>query len=270
MAKKRAAAESNKAPPRQKKRKQEASARQMKQKQEAPPNLEPSVDRNRRKRWITSKCSPGYLEEIFSEAKRKGLSVEQKTELEKTPFHEFINMPDFCVSKVFIEVILEQWDIEKGGLQLGDGFAEFLPEHIALLLGIPAYGNKVVWQMGDTTPSVTLETICGGKLSSFKAEKIGKDLVALAGQSGAEEAKQFTRLYLTLLFSSFLFPTSNVRPARELFLYLDDIDSLKTYNWAAAVHTYLTDSIKKAVEKMRTGSEGGICVQGCTAVLLVS
>jgi len=233
------------------------------------PQSEEQKDVKKRVRWCTNRCFSGKLHRMF-----KGLSdlltQEQSNLLMQTKLGHFVNIPDISISMMYIEQILQRWNKEKRGLQLGDEFVSPTISEVAVMLGIPGVGKKVVWMTDDKIVSKSFDEICNGNITQFDSEKLKERLIELAGRPGRDNAIKFVQLYLALVFGLFLFPSTNARPPSGMFKYIDDPSTICTYNWAAAVHFHLLRGLDHASDEIRKGKQGDIYVQGCTAFLMVS
>jgi hypothetical protein len=78
------------------------------------------------------------------------------------------------------------------------------------------------------------------------------------------------RLYIALVFSYFLFPTTSKKVNPSLLPLLDDRANLGTYAWGKAVYDFLVSGLSRAASSMQAKKgRGNLHVQGCTALLQV-
>ena len=78
------------------------------------------------------------------------------------------------------------------------------------------------------------------------------------------------RLYMTLVFGYFLFPTSNKKVSTNLLPLLDDIPKLGSYAWGKAMYEYLICGLNHATtSKKARNNRGNLHIQGCTVLLQV-
>jgi hypothetical protein len=76
------------------------------------------------------------------------------------------------------------------------------------------------------------------------------------------------RLYMALVLSYFLFPTTNKKVNTNLLPLHDDIPNLGSYAWGKAVHEYLVCGLNRAVvSKKAQKNRGNLHIQGCIALL---
>ena len=78
------------------------------------------------------------------------------------------------------------------------------------------------------------------------------------------------RLYITLVLSYFLFPTTSQKVNTNLLPLLDDRANLGRYVWGKAVYEFLVSGLNRAVtSKQAKKDRGNLHIQGCTALLQV-
>ena len=86
-----------------------------------------------------------------------------------------------------------------------------------------------------------------------------------------ENVDDFCRLYILLSFCNFYFPRSSRIITTIPFACLDNLDNLYIYNWGAAVHGFLVQSLNRASE-LYNHQKNNVAMQvsGCVALLQVS
>ena len=78
------------------------------------------------------------------------------------------------------------------------------------------------------------------------------------------------KLYIALVFSYFLFPTTSKKVNPSLLSLLDDRANLGTYAWGKVVYDFLVSGLSRAASSMQAKKgKGNLHIQGCTALLQV-
>ena len=79
------------------------------------------------------------------------------------------------------------------------------------------------------------------------------------------------RLYIALVLSYFLFPTTSQKINTNLLPLLDDKANLGRYAWRKAVYEFLVSGLNHvAASKQAKKDRGNLHIQGCTALLQVN
>ncbi|XP_017437925.1 uncharacterized protein LOC108343975 [Vigna angularis] len=90
----------------------------------------------------------------------------------------------------------------------------------------------------------TLGLGVGGLEVPFDESVVGND---------DSEVDVVCRLYVLVCFVVFFFPRKARYVSNMPCLVLDDLDSLSSYDWSSAVHTYLVDSLNRCNKKLLSG-----------------
>uniref|UniRef100_A0A2N9G5M8 Aminotransferase-like plant mobile domain-containing protein n=1 Tax=Fagus sylvatica TaxID=28930 RepID=A0A2N9G5M8_FAGSY len=78
------------------------------------------------------------------------------------------------------------------------------------------------------------------------------------------------RLYMALVLSYFLFPTTSQKVTTNLLPLLDDRANLGRYAWGKAVYEFLVSGLNRAAaSKQAKKAKGNLHIQGCTALLQI-
>uniref|UniRef100_A0A2N9GDE3 Aminotransferase-like plant mobile domain-containing protein n=1 Tax=Fagus sylvatica TaxID=28930 RepID=A0A2N9GDE3_FAGSY len=162
----------------------------------------------------------------------KSLSEECKSQLQTTPFGWLLNLHcNIEASGRMLEVMVASWNADARAFQVGDRLIPFTLYDIALILGLPVRGEPI-----DCNQS----------------------------HSGG------VRLYIALVFSYFLFPTTSKKVNPSLLPLLDDRANLGTYAWGKAVYDFLVSGLSRAASSMQAKKgRGNLHIQGCTALLQI-
>uniref|UniRef100_A0A2N9I715 Ubiquitin-like protease family profile domain-containing protein n=1 Tax=Fagus sylvatica TaxID=28930 RepID=A0A2N9I715_FAGSY len=162
----------------------------------------------------------------------KSLAEECKSQLQTTPFGWLLNLHcNIEASGRILEVMATRWNADARAFQVGDRLIPFTLYDIALILGLPVRGEPIDWNQSHS----------GG-----------------------------VRLYIALVFSYFLFPTTSKKVNPSLLPLLDDRANLGTYAWGKAVYDFLVSGLSRAASSMQAKKgRGNLHIQGCTALLQI-
>uniref|UniRef100_A0A2N9IRE3 Aminotransferase-like plant mobile domain-containing protein n=1 Tax=Fagus sylvatica TaxID=28930 RepID=A0A2N9IRE3_FAGSY len=171
----------------------------------------------------------------------KSLSEECKSQLQTTPFGWLLNLHcNIETSGRMLEVMATSWNADARAFQVGDRLISFTLYDIALILG----------HLKTTSPERT-------------------QLVTLLTKPSIQVPNR-VRLYIVLVFSYFLFPTTSKKVNPSLLPLLDDRANLGTYAWGKAVYDFLVSGLSRAASSMQAKKgRGNLHIQGCTALLQV-
>ncbi|KMZ65677.1 hypothetical protein ZOSMA_313G00270 [Zostera marina] len=105
-------------------------------------------------------------------------------------------------------------------------------------------------------------------------QKIGvmfRDLANSLANSAVDE-DDVVRLYLCLLFSSFLFTNARCTLRRKIISFIEDLDDIRFYNWAGAVRDVTFSNIDycrtRVLERENGGRAAPVYMMGCPAALM--
>jgi len=86
-----------------------------------------------------------------------------------------------------------------------------------------------------------------------------------------ENVEDFCRLYIILALGTFYFPRSSITINALLFHLLQNVHNLNMFNWGAAVHNFLIQSLNRAaVLYNQQHNTIAVNLSGCVVVLQVS
>uniref|UniRef100_A0A2N9FPX2 Aminotransferase-like plant mobile domain-containing protein n=1 Tax=Fagus sylvatica TaxID=28930 RepID=A0A2N9FPX2_FAGSY len=171
----------------------------------------------------------------------KSLSDQCKRQLRTTPFGWLLNLHcNIEASGRMLEVMLATWNADERAFQVGDKLIPFTLYDVALILGLPVTGEPI-----DCNKSHA-RGVSGGNI----ADRV--------------------RLYMALVLSYFLFPTTSQKVTTNLLPLLDDRPKLGSYAWGKAVYEFLVSGLNHAVaSKKAQKNRGNLHIQGCTALLQI-
>ena len=92
-------------------------------------------------------------------------------------------------------------------------------------------------------PTSHLERLFDGKIWVKKSD-VERILKQLGRTSSSEDEDVCVKLWICLLFTTFLIPDSNCGFPSWLLCYIDDLDMIPSYNWALNIFEVLMDSLE--------------------------
>uniref|UniRef100_A0A2N9HA31 Aminotransferase-like plant mobile domain-containing protein n=1 Tax=Fagus sylvatica TaxID=28930 RepID=A0A2N9HA31_FAGSY len=211
---------------------------------------------------IRHQCSVTKLMEV-----NKSLAEECKSQLQTTPFGWLLNLHcNIEASGRILEVMATRWNADARAFQVGDRLIPFTLYDIALILGLPVRGEPIDWNQSHSGGSV-VEKLLDRHLKTTSPDRT--KLVTLLTKTSIQVPNR-VRLYIALVFSYFLFPTTSKKVNPSLLPLLDDRANLGTYAWGKAVYDFLVSGLSRAASSMQAKKgRGNLHIQGCTALLQI-
>uniref|UniRef100_A0A2N9I6Q6 Ubiquitin-like protease family profile domain-containing protein n=1 Tax=Fagus sylvatica TaxID=28930 RepID=A0A2N9I6Q6_FAGSY len=211
---------------------------------------------------IRHQCSVSKLMEV-----NKSLAEECKSQLQTTPFGWLLNLHcNIEASGRILEVMATRWNADARAFQVGDRLIPFTLYDIALILGLPVRGEPIDWNQSHSGGSV-VEKLLDRHLKTTSPDRT--KLVTLLTKTSIQVPNR-VRLYIALVFSYFLFPTTSKKVNPSLLPLLDDRANLGTYAWGKAVYDFLVSGLSRAASSMQAKKgRGNLHIQGCTALLQI-
>jgi hypothetical protein len=211
---------------------------------------------------IRHQCSVSKLMDV-----NKSLAEECKSQLQTTPFGWLLNLHcNIEASGRILEVMATRWNADARAFQVGDRLIPFTLYDIALILGLPVRGEPIDWNQSHSGGSV-VEKLLNRHLKTTSPDRT--QLVTLLTKTSIQVPNR-VRLYIALVFSYFLFPTTSKKVNPSLLPLLDDRANLGTYAWGKAVYDFLVSGLSRAASSMQAKKgRGNLHIQGCTALLQV-
>uniref|UniRef100_A0A2N9F2H2 Aminotransferase-like plant mobile domain-containing protein n=1 Tax=Fagus sylvatica TaxID=28930 RepID=A0A2N9F2H2_FAGSY len=158
------------------------------------------------------------------------------------------------------------WNADARAFQVGDRLIPFTLYDIALILGLPVRGEPIDCNQSHSGGSV-VEKLLNRHLKTTSPERT--QLVTLLTKPSIQVPNR-VRLYIALVFSYFLFPTTSKKVNPSLLPLLDDRANLGTYAWGKAVYDFLVSGLSRAASSMQAKKgRGNLHIQGCTALLQI-
>uniref|UniRef100_A0A2N9FRY8 Aminotransferase-like plant mobile domain-containing protein n=1 Tax=Fagus sylvatica TaxID=28930 RepID=A0A2N9FRY8_FAGSY len=211
---------------------------------------------------IRHQCSVTKLMEV-----NNSLAEECKSQLQTTPFGWLLNLHcNIEASGRILEVMATRWNADARAFQVGDRLIPFTLYDIALILGLPVRGEPIDWNQSHSGGSM-VEKLLDRHLKTTSPDR--NKLVTLLTKTSIQVPNR-VRLYIALVFSYFLFPTTSKKVNPSLLPLLDDRANLGTYAWGKAVYDFLVSGLSRAASSMQAKKgRGNLHIQGCTALLQI-
>uniref|UniRef100_A0A2N9HV88 Aminotransferase-like plant mobile domain-containing protein n=1 Tax=Fagus sylvatica TaxID=28930 RepID=A0A2N9HV88_FAGSY len=138
-----------------------------------------------------------------------------------------------------LEVMLASWNADERAFQVGDRLIPFILYDVALILGLPVRGELIDCNQSHPGGSL-VETLLNTHLKTVSSE--WTKLVTLLTKSSIKVPDR-VRLYMALILSYFLFPTTSQKVTTNLLPLLDDRANLGRYAWGKAVYEFLVSDL---------------------------
>jgi hypothetical protein len=158
----------------------------------------------------------------------KSLFEPCKRQLQITQFGWLLNLHcNIEASGRMLEVMVASWNVDKHAFQVGDRLIPFTLYDVALILGLPVRGEPIDCNQSHFGGSL-VEKLLNTYLKTTSPEHA--KLVTLLTKPSIKVPDR-VRLYITLVLSYFLFPTTSQKVNTNLLPLLDDRANLGRYAW---------------------------------------
>jgi hypothetical protein len=150
---------------------------------------------------------------------------------------------------------------------VGDRLIPFTLYDVVLILWLPVKGEPIDCNQSHSGRSL-VEKLLNTHLKTTSPGRA--KLVTLLTKSSIKVPDR-VRLYLAIVLSYFLFPTTSQKVTTSLLPLLDDRANLGRYAWGKAVYEFLVSGLNRATaSKQAKKGRGNLYIQGCTALLQVN
>jgi len=161
--------------------------------------------------------------------------------------------------------LISRWCIVDQSFRIREFLVPFSPFDVCITLGLRVTGEKVTLEYGDAPLMNSLfngsEITINLVLAKLCDPDVNKD----------ENVEDFCRLYIILAPGTFYFPQSSITINALPFHLLQNVHNLNMYNWGAAVHNFLIQSLNRgAVLYNQQQNTVAVNLSGCVVVLQVS
>ncbi|MQL96865.1 hypothetical protein Taro_029545 [Colocasia esculenta] len=175
--------------------------------------------------------------------------------MKATPFAPYVDIPPmkwFGIS--LLEEILAHHEVGNV-FNIENKSLPFIVEDVSLILGMPCT-EFPVHHYGSSIEVSKLHKRFG-KDTSFTRQVIHGHLIDLVGSDEKEDIEDTVRLWILLLLSTFLAPRSAYICPPQMIKYLDDIERIGSYAWAAAFHELILHNIEEASKMVKMNAKRG-------------
>ncbi|CAI0423814.1 unnamed protein product [Linum tenue] len=191
--------------------------------------------------------------------KRVGkLTDDQISLIKKTGFGNLLLLPNHIVSKTLLVELMDRWDQEKLGFELGSGTMSITLMDVALILGLPVVGDPVILKDDEPFSELEMEFAASSKrkisISSLESRLDSLDKTC---------NEDFVRTFLLYTMGVLLFPNSSGNVDSRYLSFLQELDDVCDIAWGAAV---LEDILVWLKKRKETGTQS---MGGCLIFLQV-
>ena len=141
-----------------------------------------------------------------------------------------------------LEVMVAAWNADECAFQVSDKLIPFTLYDVALILGLPVRGEPIDCNQSHVGGSL-VETLLNTHMKTASSEQT--QLVTLLTKPSIKVPDR-VRLYMALVLSYFLFPTTSQKVTTNLLPLLDDRANLDRYAWGKAVYEFLVSGLNNA------------------------
>ncbi|KAK1320428.1 hypothetical protein QJS10_CPA03g01133 [Acorus calamus] len=194
--------------------------------------------------------------------------------MKKTPFNILINIPKMQFQSELLDVIVSSYNEDGDFFELGGQPIYLTAEDIALIIGLPAFGETPKLDSSATESKIKSRFFSN---NSMITRGVLKDkMSSLVDSDNPRDIKDFVRLWIAFIFACFLFPIGHYNCPMPLLTILDDLNSTCNYAWFVAIRNQIMEGVRKQRVCIAERNEGQYpkssmgYVFGCTAVLCVS
>ncbi|XP_076941761.1 uncharacterized protein LOC143611455 [Bidens hawaiensis] len=150
---------------------------------------------------------------------------------------------------------MEKWNSENQTFTFPAGDLKITLLDVSLILGLRVTGLPVV--LNDGAPLTSLEKEFGASVSN---RTLGMELLKERLESvGERDDESFVRVFLLYCFGTLLFPSVNGKVDSRYLCLLEDVDSVRSFAWGAAVLEDLHNCLTQRKSK-KTNNIGGCLI----------
>ncbi|KMZ74383.1 hypothetical protein ZOSMA_12G00690 [Zostera marina] len=192
----------------------------------------------------------------------------------KIGFGHFLRNSNISVNSYHLDDLVGRY-IGNFVFQLKDKCIQFKINDVSQILGIPSMGKPIIVNNDEDCSHETMfwhKYFGVTQVTSTLVKDVFIRVVSL-GHVNEDHVLDCFKLWLCLLFSSFLLPTSKMTIPLRLFYYIENVEEIGKLNWSQLVMDQLfknMDSASHSVRRReRIGDRTGEYIHGCATVLNV-
>lgn len=206
-----------------------------------------------------------------------------KNLMKSTPFRAYVDIAGHCSFNIILLEEIISSHIGDNCFKLGPKEVLFSVDDVGIILGLPSSGLRV-HHYGSRTKKSRLHDRFGVK-TIFDRKKVYSLIQGLVNSEDRTDIEDTVRLWIVLLFCTFVCPRSAHCCPQQMLSYLDDIGRIGEYNWASAVQEITLHNLADVVTVVNNRRVGAISqakrrcgadsqsysfIYGCPASLAVS
>ncbi|XP_076904915.1 uncharacterized protein LOC143560507 [Bidens hawaiensis] len=192
---------------------------------------------------------PSFLKQV------KKLTDNQKDSIKRAGFGNLLRIPDHVLRRTQLFQLMEKWNSENQTFTFPAGELKITLLDVSLILGLRVTGQPVVLTEG--APLTSLEKEFGASVSN---RALGIELLKERLESvGERDDESFVRVFLLYCFGTLLFPSVNGKVDSRYLCLLEDVDSVSSFAWGAAVLEDLHNCLTQRKSK-KTNNIGGCLI----------
>jgi hypothetical protein len=166
-----------------------------------------------------------------------------------------------------LEVMLASWNANERAFQVGDRLIPFTLYDVTLILRLPVREEPIDCNQSHVGGSL-VEKLLNTHLKIASPWEQTKLVTLLTKPSIRVQDR--VRLYMALVLSYFLFPTTSQKVTTYLLPLFDNTTNLGRYAWGKAVYEFLVSGLNRAAtSKQAQKTRSNLHIQGCTTLLQV-
>ena len=176
-----------------------------------------------------------------------------KANIKRTPFQPFLKLKSFDISNNLLEFLLHMWDAKTCAFTKSNG--ECIPFNLAGVQDLLPFDNNrgviFIELFEGSLPKDQGHCIMTNYLES---QNTLKDAVSLFEEELKGERPNIEiqcRLYIIILWSSFLFPISSKGIYLNFAKLLDNLETLKNISWSKLVYDFLIWGLNDASSSLK-------------------
>ena len=164
-----------------------------------------------------------------------------KANIKRTPFQPFLKLKSFDISNNFLEFLLHRWDAKTCAFTKSNG--ECIPFNLADVQDLLPFDNNgwviFIELFEGSLPKDQGHCIMTNYLESQNTLKDAVSLFEEELKGERPNIEILCRLYIIILWSSFLFPISSKGIYLNFAKLLDNLETLKNISWSKLVYDFL-------------------------------
>ncbi|MQL68448.1 hypothetical protein Taro_000743, partial [Colocasia esculenta] len=210
----------------------------------------------KRKRYVNnpliSRCS---LHIYIKDKEQINFRECHKELMRATPFAPYVDIPPMnCFGISLLDEIVAHHEVGNV-FNIRNKSVSFIIEDVSLILGMPCTGFPVHHYGSSIEVSKLHKRF--GKDIAFTRQVIHGYLIDLIGSHEKEDIEDTVSLWILVLLSTFLAPWSAYVCSPQMIKYLDDIERIGSYAWAAAFHELILHNIEEASKMVKMNAKRG-------------